>query len=62
MNEESLTQDETGVVQIALKLDGNLRPPWNNLETLFGPQVLADHVGREVTPIKNSQHIGVTDI
>lgn len=33
MNEESLTQDETGIIRITLKLNGDLRPR-HNLETL----------------------------
>lgn len=62
MNEEPLTQDEAGIIWIALKLNGDLRPPRHDLETLSGPQVLSDHMGHEVTSVKNGQHIGVADV
>lgn len=62
MNEESLTQDETGIIWIALKLNGDLRPPRYNLESLSGPQVLSDHMGHEITSVKNGQHISVADV
>lgn len=62
MNEESLTQDETGINWITLKLNGDLRSPRDNLETLPGPQVLPDHMGHEILSIKNGQHVGVADV
>lgn len=62
MNEESLTQDETGIIWITLKLNGDLRPPRDYLETLSGPQVSSDHMGHEILPVKNGQHIGVADV
>ena len=62
MNEEPLTQDETGIIWITLKLNGHLRPPRHDLETLPGPHVLSDHMGHEITPIKNGQHVSVADI
>lgn len=62
MNEKTLTQDETGILWITLKLNGDLWPPRHNLETLSGPQVLPDHMGHEVTSVENGQHISVADI
>lgn len=62
MNEETLTQDETGIIWIALKLNGDLRPPRHNLETLSGPQVLPNHMGHEIMPVKNGQHVSVADV
>lgn len=62
MNEEALAQDETGVVWITLKLNGDLWPSRHDLETLFGAQVLADHTRHEITPVEDCQHVGVADI
>lgn len=62
MNEESLTQDETGIIWIALKLNADLRAPGHHLETLSGAQVLSDHMGGEIPSVENGQHIGVADI
>lgn len=62
MNNESLTGDETGVIRITLKLKGDLGPPGDNLETLLGPNVLSNHIRHEVLSVKNSQHVGVTDV
>lgn len=62
MNEESLTQDETGIIRITLKLNGDLRPPRHNLETLSWPQVLTDHMGHEITTVEDGQHISVADV
>lgn len=62
MNEEPLTQDETGINWITLELNGDLWPPRDNLETLSGAHVLSNHMGHEVLPIKDGQHIGVADV
>lgn len=62
MNEESLTQDEAGIIRIALKLNGDFGPAGHNLETLSGSHVLCDHMGHEVAPVENRQHVSVADV
>jgi len=62
MNEEPLTEDETGVIRITLELNGDFGAPRHDLETLFGPQVLSHHMGHEITAVKKGQHISVADI
>lgn len=62
MNEETLTLDKTGINGVTLKLNGNLWSPWDDLETLSGPQVLSDYVGHDILSIKNGQHVRVADI
>lgn len=62
VDEEPLAQDETGINGITLELDGDLRPPGDNLEALPGGHVLSDHVGRQVLAVEDSQHVGVADV
>lgn len=62
MNEETLTLDKTGINGVTLKLDGNLWSPRDDLETLSRPQVLSNHIGRDILSIKNGQHVRVANI
>lgn len=62
MDEEALAQDETGINGITLELNGDLRPPGDNLEALSGGHVLSDHVGHQVLPIEDGQHVSVADV
>lgn len=62
VDEEALAQDEAGIDGITLELNGDLRPPGDNLEALPGGHVLSDHVGHQVLAIKDGQHIRVADV
>lgn len=62
VDEEPLAQDETGINGITLELNGDLRPPGDDLEALSGGHVLSDHVGRQVLAVEDGQHVGVADV